>query len=936
MSFSRLCDTMEQFRGDDDGQEAVDVSCVPISYYPGNIFGEESPLESWRVRPSVVNGQDWPNVEKTKSTVESVEAILRDLTAHGVSLIIPKKNQRPWSPPRGYQCVYESYFQNDTRLWFPIPRIVTAYAFRRGVALSQLMNGSLRLMVVLSVIAAEAGTSLSVRSFEELTSVSISDDGLVSTRMHPNYNVVTGYPTKTSDWQRSYFYVKSNRSAFEEPPRSSCRVLWNAEMVGHPSIATYPEDWRTSARTVALQKQDHWENFTRDRICRSIDRIANQDWIWDSLPHVNRSMTKRLSLFTRAEQKEVNRARSMKQLPDLSLIVAGKLGTKRGGYGSKVGPSGPETTDVVPVTAEQAPTGGSSQGKNSKKKKKNTEARKESNEVEQTDVDDSSKKDAPKKKKMKKKDSSLPRPSSVCEEELQALVPDATPEAGTSDDDENETIALRRRRREDRTTEGGSRGVSTGDRGISEVPRKFPASEGQQGRLMGDSSAHITEGSETRVSGHPKETPEDGFKFEFNRELPLVCYPEDCARLLQLVKGGPDQLPPVGDLLFKDEYEHAACSFVKSQGDWSVLVEKYDTALRRTREQVREGEEARKKTEEALRIALWDKSDAITREKALRKAFDETRTSDAVELQMCKDSMKNLELVLDKLAKEKAELEKARAAESLKYEEEMNRLHKSRRYEVTHERIRVMIAMIAKAEKRFHQISLCEVRRDKYEEARCLQGQAFGTRRCLERIKDAGTEILQEIIETYAGQEEHYEREAARLEVKEIPEEDLRLCPLVLESRFLIDEIWRQIDPFGSNFYLIDSEAAIALRTPRADRDPPSEDQMKEPAQTAGSSTQRADQDADLTKQMSIDSVIPKDGAVPTIVLTDSPAKASENLSSSTSSSEELEKEDGVSAGRPEGVSTVNEDPPILTFGRISGPGEKDGAVSKDPPAIDG
>ncbi|WZZ60215.1 hypothetical protein YC2023_060322 [Brassica napus] len=303
---------------------------------------------------------------------------------------------------------------------------------------------------------------------------------------------------------------------------------------------------------------------------------------------------------------------------------------------------------------------------------------------------------------------------------------------------------------------------------------------------------------------------------------------------------------------------------------------------------------------------------------------------------MCKESMKNLELVLDKLVKEKAELEKARAAESLKYEEEMNRLRKSRRYEVTHERIRVMIAMIAKAEKCFHRISLREMRRDKYEEARCLQGQAFGTRRCLEQIKDAGTEIPQEIIETFAGQEEHYEREAARLEVKEIPEEDLRLSPLVLESRFLIDEIWRQIDPFGSNVDLIDSEAAIALRTPRANRDPPSEDQMKENAQTAGSSTQRADQDADRTKQTSIDAVIPKDGAVPTIVLTDSPAKASKNLSSSTSSSEELGKEDGVSAGRPEGVSTVNEDPPVLTFGRISGPGEKDGAVSKDPPVIDG
>ncbi|KAF3583651.1 hypothetical protein F2Q69_00030332 [Brassica cretica] len=173
---------------------------------------------------------------------------------------------------------------------------------------------------------------------------------------------------------------------------------------------------------------------------------------------------------------------------------------------------------------------------------------------------------------------------------------------------------------------------------------------------MGDSSAHIMEGSETRVSGRPNETPEDGFKFEFNRELPLACYPEDCACLLHSVKGGPDQLPPVGDLLFKDEYEHAACSSVKSQGDWNVLVEKYDTALRRTRQQVREGEEARKKTEESLRIALRDKSDAITREKPLSKAFDETRTSYTAELQMCKESMKNLELVLDKVGKEKAEL----------------------------------------------------------------------------------------------------------------------------------------------------------------------------------------------------------------------------------------------------------------------------------------
>ncbi|KAG5384065.1 hypothetical protein IGI04_035535 [Brassica rapa subsp. trilocularis] len=339
---------------------------------------------------------------------------------------------------------------------------------------------------------------------------------------------------------------------------------------------------------------------------------------------------------------------------------------------------------------------------------------------------------------MKKKELALPRSSSVCEEELQALVPETIPEVGTSEDDENETIALRRRRREGRVIEEVSRGALTGDLRSTEVPREIQTSEGQRDRLRNESPAHVTEGSETRVSGRPKETPADGFRFEFNRELPLACYPEDCARLLRLVKGGPDQLPSVGDLIFKDEYEHASCSSVKSHGDWNVLVEKYNSSLRRAREQIREGEEA-KKREEALRVSTREKADAIAREKALRKAFDETRTSDAAELQMCKESMNNLELV-------------------------------------------------------------------------------------------------------------------------------------------------------------------------------------------------RTDQDIDPAKQASAGAVVLKDRAVPTIVLTDSPAKASKNASSFASSSEDPEKGDDVPAEVPTTDVTV----PIPTkFGRVSGPGEGDDGGNKDPPVVD-
>ena len=42
------------------------------------------------------------------------------------------------------------------------------------------------------VMAAEIDVSLSVRAFEELTSVSLLDDGLLSIKMRPSYNVIGG------------------------------------------------------------------------------------------------------------------------------------------------------------------------------------------------------------------------------------------------------------------------------------------------------------------------------------------------------------------------------------------------------------------------------------------------------------------------------------------------------------------------------------------------------------------------------------------------------------------------------------------------------------------------------------------------------------------------------------------------------------------------
>ena len=243
------------------------------------------------------SGQSWENVIKTRSTPVSVKRLLREQRGCGVTYVIPSGSQRHWSPPVGFHCVYESYFQDDTKLWFPIPRLVTSYVRRRGTAISQFLNGSWRIAVALMVMAAEIDVTLSVRAFEELTPVNPLDEGLLLIKLWPNYNVEGGHPSKTLDWQRYYFYVKSDDSVFEGPPDDDYRVLWNTLLsrtlllarvnssgidyfyfiflfaADHPTSRENPEEFLWSARAVARLDQERWRNISWERIRRCIDRV---------------------------------------------------------------------------------------------------------------------------------------------------------------------------------------------------------------------------------------------------------------------------------------------------------------------------------------------------------------------------------------------------------------------------------------------------------------------------------------------------------------------------------------------------------------------------------------------------------------------------------------------------------------------------------------
>ncbi|XP_056851429.1 meiosis-specific protein ASY2-like isoform X1 [Raphanus sativus] len=858
---------MVQSRADDDGGDgSPDDGMTPYCFYPGNIFEEQRRLDPSRARPPVVEGQDWRNVLPTRSTFESVTKLLKRGKATGVTFIIPSKTQRPWSPPKGYQCVYESYFEKDTKLWFPIPRLVTAYTMRRGVALSQFLNGAWRLAVALMVIGAEAGAALSVRAFEELVSVKINR-GLLSLKIRPNYNVVTGYPTKTNDWQRSYFYVKSDRSAFEEPLKTGYRVLWNNEFgiecslifycfrlltisfslvltVPHSNTAEYEEDFLESARIIASQKQDFWENFSYRRIRRSIDRIKRQVWRSDTVPLITKK-SKRINLFTKAEQIEINRARAMRELPDLSLVVGKQLGFVEPDQSSNANSSDPGEPRATESDGAQLVR------KSGSKRKEREGVSSEEKQAEETSTGGG----AGSEKKRARKDPVEVRPSSVERGELQALEP--------SNNSRDDVLP-------DPSLDGGLQGTSSKVKKKSKKNNKKSAGESSGHEIAPNTEKETVEAPTTAVSlpkaavredarGSNRSSPKaqegkavpknlqgfcpDKVDFIFKRDTPLVCNERDCARFVRQVRGSREHLPLVKDLVFQDEYTAAAGSSVKvsivsashsflvflliwssypnsffdvlqSQGDWNEVVRIYDKELKRTYGVIDRQRRNTKEATVALEVMLKKKDEAVIAEAAMRDELSQKEAAMNKELKRARELVKALEKEKTKLANEKKTLEEEKAAAALEHSKEMDRLRESRRYEVTHERIRVMAAMHGKAAVRFQRIQDRESRRDNFEDARCMLGQARGMRRCLEGMKAAGKNISQGDIDIYAGQERHYDAEVKRLIVDDLLEKDLSLSPLVLESRFVIQEMMDKIDKFGSNMDLLDSEAAKTLRTP--------------------------------------------------------------------------------------------------------------------------
>ncbi|KAF8093437.1 hypothetical protein N665_0383s0065 [Sinapis alba] len=255
-------------------------------------FDEEIAPEQER-RLSIKKNQRWENHFPTRSTFKSVRRlILQTNPPAGFSFLIPADHQRPWTPPAGYACVYELWFTNFS-LWWPLPEFLTTYCHRRRIALGQYTANGIRILVTLTVLAAELGISMSVFLFEELTTPSITaKTGFFYGKMVPKYNVITGKPSKVNFWNRAYFYVKINDASFEDPSivlngyfNANIDRLSKWSQAGTQSFLEEVE----AIRTLSHQ---HWPDISEARIQAALKRLSRAT---DSSPSRNPRMGKSIS-----------------------------------------------------------------------------------------------------------------------------------------------------------------------------------------------------------------------------------------------------------------------------------------------------------------------------------------------------------------------------------------------------------------------------------------------------------------------------------------------------------------------------------------------------------------------------------------------------------------------------------------------------------------
>ncbi|KFK29942.1 hypothetical protein AALP_AA7G198200 [Arabis alpina] len=149
----------------------------------------------------------------SSSSYDSLEKLRGDDDWSGIDIRISRPHERPWTPPEGFMCLYECYF-NHGGMWFPIPRLALEYCEARRVAPSQLTCASYRNICAILTMAAELGRSVNLAQLEEMVGFAKSGEcGRFYASMRSGNMILTGVSSRIERWKNKYFFVRVNRSS---------------------------------------------------------------------------------------------------------------------------------------------------------------------------------------------------------------------------------------------------------------------------------------------------------------------------------------------------------------------------------------------------------------------------------------------------------------------------------------------------------------------------------------------------------------------------------------------------------------------------------------------------------------------------------------------------------------------------------------------------
>ncbi|KAH0893081.1 LOW QUALITY PROTEIN: hypothetical protein HID58_055510, partial [Brassica napus] len=182
---------------------------------------------------------------------------------------ISLEEEKPWSAPPGWVCLYSLSFL-QSRLWFPLPQLLTSYATNRDVAISQMSLAAIRNMVIALVRGAEVDADVYVEFFEMFSQMNFTKDETFSVSIKTHCRLMDGRgPSKADGWQRKYFFLRISPASVVDSS-AVFRTEWNPQPVGHGKHWPLPSWANDRLNRILGSEKISWSDFSVERVCRSI------------------------------------------------------------------------------------------------------------------------------------------------------------------------------------------------------------------------------------------------------------------------------------------------------------------------------------------------------------------------------------------------------------------------------------------------------------------------------------------------------------------------------------------------------------------------------------------------------------------------------------------------------------------------------------------